>query len=186
MEAKKILRETEEKMKKTIESVQREFAHIRTGRAHPNLVEGIHVDYYGAPTLIKQIASITVPDARLLVIQPWDVSAIAEIERAIIKANLGLNPNNDGKVIRLSIPQLSRERRDELAKMVKDMTEDGRVSLRTIRRDAIEVVRHMEKDSKITEDERFRAQDDIQKITDKYIGKVDETLKNKEKELAEF
>ncbi|MBU2540579.1 MAG: ribosome recycling factor [Candidatus Omnitrophica bacterium] len=186
MEVKTILRETEDKMKKTIESVQREFAHIRTGRAHSSIVEGIHVDYYGAPTLIKQIASISVPDARLLVIQPWDVSAIAEIEKAIIKANLGLNPTNDGKIIRLSIPQLSRERRDELAKMVKDMAEDGRVSLRTIRRDAVEIVRHLEKDSKITEDERFRTQDNIQKITDRCISKVDEILKNKEKELVEF
>lgn len=186
MHVKNILRETEEKMKKTRESVHREFVHVRTGRAHPSLVEGIYVDYYGAPTLLKQIASISVPDARLLVVQPWDVSAIPEIEKAIVKANLGFNPVNDGKIVRLSIPQLSEERRDELKKQVKDMAEYGRVSLRTIRRDSIETVRRMEKDSKISEDERFKAQDEIQKITDKVIEKIDGILKAKEKELAEF
>lgn len=186
MDLKQILHETEEKMRKAIDSVARELVHIRTGRAHPSLVEGVHIDYYGTPTLIKQIASISVPDARLLVIQPWDVSAMAEIEKAIIKANLGITPANDGKVIRLSIPQLSKERREELKKQVKELTENGKVSLRTIRRDAIEQIRVLEKDSKITEDDRFKTQDEIQKLTDRYIEKVDETLKNKEKELEEF
>ncbi len=186
MDLKQILHETEEKMKKAIDSVARELVHIRTGRAHPSLVEGVHIDYYGTPTLIKQIASISVPDARLLVIQPWDVTAMAEIEKAIIKANLGITPANDGKVIRLSIPQLSKERREELKKQVKELTENGKVSLRTIRRDAIEQVKGLEKDSKITEDDRFKTQDEIQKLTDRYIERVDETLKNKEKELEEF
>ncbi|MEW6009181.1 MAG: ribosome recycling factor [Candidatus Omnitrophota bacterium] len=186
MDIKQILHETEDKMKKAIDSVARELIHIRTGRAHPSLVEGVHIDYYGAPTLIKQIASISVPDARLLVIQPWDVSAMAEIEKAIIKANLGITPVNDGKVIRLSIPQLSKERREELKKQVKELIENGKVSLRTIRRDAIEQVRSLEKDSKITEDDRFKEQDEIQKLTDRCIAKIDEILKNKEKELEEF
>lgn len=186
MDVKQVLHETEDKMKKSVEAVSREFTHIRTGRAHPSLIEGIHIDYYGTATLVKQIASISVPDARLLVIQPWDTSVLAEIERAIIKANLGIMPANDGKVIRLSIPPLSKERRTELAKMVKDMAENGRVSLRTIRRDAVEVVKKLEKDAKISEDDCFKTQEEIQKITDRYIAKVDEILKAKEKELAEF
>jgi ribosome recycling factor len=186
MDVKQILHDTEDKMKKSVDAVGREFAHVRTGRAHPSLIEGIHIEYYGTPTLVKQIASISVPDARLLVIQPWDTTIIAEIEKAIIKANLGIMPANDGKVIRLSIPQLSKERRAELAKMVKDMAENGRVSLRTIRRDAVEAVKRLEKDSKIAEDDCFKAQEEIQKITDKHIAKVDEVLKAKEKELAEF
>jgi ribosome recycling factor len=186
MDTKNILVETEEKMRKGLEAVQREFAHVRTGRAQPGLVEGVHVDYYGTPTLLKQIASISVPDARLLVIQPWDVSAIPEIEKAIQKANLGLTPTNDGKVVRLSIPQLSKERREELKKQAKDMAEDGRVSLRTIRRDEIERVRHLEKDSKITEDDRFKSQEEIQKITDRYIEKIDQILKEKEEEIVKF
>ncbi len=186
MDLKTILHETEEKMRKSIEAVGREFVHVRTGRAHPSLIEGIHIDYYGTPTMVKQIASISVPDARLLVIQPWDATAIPEIEKAITKANIGITPVNDGKVIRLSIPHLSKERREELKKQAKDIAEDGRVSLRTIRRDEIERVKQLEKDSKISEDDRFKAQEEIQKITDRYIAKVDETLKVKDKELDEF
>lgn len=186
MTSKDIVKEAEDKMKKAMESVAREFSEISTGRANPHLVEGIKVDYYGTPTLIKQIASISVPDARLIIIQPWDVTAIAEIEKAILKANLGLNPANDGKIIRLSIPQLSKERRDELVKLVKDLTEKGRISLRTIRRDANELVKKLESDKTISEDDRFRAQDEIQKITDKSIEKIDNFLKDKEKELSQF
>jgi ribosome recycling factor len=186
MTIKDVLRNTEEKMKKAIEACNREFSEIRTGRASPSLVEGLHVDYYGTPTLLKQIASISIPDARLIVIQPWDPSALAEIEKAILKSNLGITPSNDGKIIRLSIPQLSKERREELTKVVKNMAEDGRVSLRTIRRDANEDVKKLENDKMISEDDRFRAQDEIQKLTDKYIEKIEEILKNKEKELTDF
>ncbi|MDD5044141.1 MAG: ribosome recycling factor [Candidatus Omnitrophica bacterium] len=186
MDAKTIIRETEEKMNKALDAVTREFSEVRTGRAHPGLVEGMHIDYYGAPTLLKQLASISVPDPHLIVIQPWDPTAIAEIEKAIMKSNLGVQPSNDGKLVRLSIPQLSKERREELAKLIKKMAEDGRISLRTIRRDANEAAKKMEDDKIISEDERFRVQDEIQKITDRHIAKIEETLKTKEKEVVEF
>ncbi|MDD5166528.1 MAG: ribosome recycling factor [Candidatus Omnitrophica bacterium] len=186
MTAKEILHNTEEKMKKALESVTREFSEIRTGRASPTLVEGLHIDYYGTPTLLKQLASISVPDAHLIAIQPWDPTAIAEIEKAIMKSNLGINPSNDGKLIRLSIPSLSKERRQELAKVVHDMSEEGRVSLRTIRRDAKEALEKLEKDKAISEDDKFRGIDELQKLIDKYTGRVDELLKSKEKEITEF
>lgn len=186
MTTKDILHGAEEKMKKALESVTREFSEIRTGRASPALVEGMHIDYYGTLTLLKQLASISAPDAHLLVIQPWDVSAIPEIEKAIMKSSLGITPSNDGKVIRLSVPQLSKERRQELAKVIHKMSEDGRISLRTIRRDAKEHLEKMEKDKLISEDDKFRGVDELQKQIDKYIAKVDEILKNKEKEVLEF
>ncbi len=186
MTVREIINGAEEKMKKSFESVTREFAEIRTGRASPTLVEGMHVDYYGTPTLLKQLASISAPDAHLLVIQPWDVSAIPEIEKTIMKSNLGITPSNDGKVIRLSVPQLSKERRQELAKVVHKMSEEGRISLRTIRRDAKEHLEKLEKDKVISEDDKFRGVEDLQKHVDKYIAKVDELLKNKEKEILEF
>ncbi len=186
MAAKEILHNAEDKMKKTIEAVTREFSEIRTGRASPSMVEGLHIDYYGTPTMLKQLASISVPDAHLLMIQPWDVSAIVEIEKAIMKSNLGVNPSNDGKVIRLSVPQLSKERRQELAKVVHKMSEEGRVSLRTVRRDAKEHLEKLEKDKVITEDDKFKGIEVLQKLVDKYIAKIDEILQNKEKELAEF
>jgi len=186
MTTKEILHAAEEKMKKALESVIREFSEVRTGRASPTLVEGIYIDYYGTPTLLKQLASISAPDAHLLVIQPWDASAIAEIEKAIMKSNLGINPSNDGKVIRLSVPQLSKERRQELAKVIHKMSEEGRISLRTIRRDAKEHLEKMEKDKVVSEDDKFRGIDELQKHVDKYIARVDELLKNKEKEVLEF
>ena len=186
MTTREILHNSEEKMKKAVDSVIREFSEVRTGRAHPGLVEGLHIDYYGTPTLVKQLASISVPDAHLIVIQPWDVTAIAEIEKAIMKSNLGINPSNDGKVIRLSVPPLSKERRLEMVKVVHQMTEEGRVSLRTIRREAKEALEKLEKDKVIPEDDKFRGIDELQKSVDKYIAKVDELLKNKEKEILEF
>ncbi len=186
MTVKEIINGAEEKMKKAFESVTREFSEIRTGRASPTLVEGMHVDYYGTPTLLKQLASISAPDAHLLVIQPWDISAIAEIEKTIMKSSLGITPSNDGKVIRLSVPQLSKERRQELAKVVHKMSEEGRISLRTIRRDAKELLEKLEKDKAISEDDKFRGIEELQKHVDKYIAKVDELLKNKEKEVLEF
>jgi ribosome recycling factor len=186
MTTKENLHNAEEKMKKACESMAREFAEIRTGRASPTLVEGLHVDYYGTPTLLKQMASISAPDAHLLVIQPWDITAIVEIEKAIMKSNLGITPSNDGKVIRLSVPQLSKERRQELAKVVHKMSEEGRVSLRTIRRDSKEALEKSEKDKLVSEDEKFRGIDELQKLVDKYIARIDELLKIKEKEVLEF
>lgn len=186
MTTKEILHQTEEKMKKALESVNREFSEIRTGRASPHLVEGLHIDYYGTPTLLKQLASISTQDAHLLVIQPWDISVIPEVEKSILKSNLGVTPSNDGKLIRLSFPQPSKERRQELAKQLHQMSEAGRVSLRTIRRDAKEHLEKLEKDKVVSEDDKFRGIDELQKLVDKYIGKVDELLKLKEKEILEF
>jgi len=186
MALKNFLRETEEKMKKTLDAVLREFSEVRTGRANPHIVEGIKIDYYGTATSIKQLASISIPDARLIVIQPWDPSVIPEIEKSILKSNLGINPINDGKIIRLPIPQLSKERREELAKAVKELAEKGRISLRTIRRDSNDAAKKLEQDKKIPEDDRFKAQEEVQKLIDKYIGKIDTLLKEKEKELLEF
>ena len=186
MTTKEILHSTEEKMRKSIEAVTREFGEIRTGRASPTMVEGLHVDYYGTPTMLKQMASISVPDAHLLAIQPWDVTAIPEIEKAIAKSNLGVTPSNDGKVIRISVPQLSKERRLELVKVVHKMAEEGKISLRTVRRDAKEHIEKLEKDKIVSEDEKFKGIEELQKLVDKYIGKVDEILKSKEKEVTEF
>lgn len=186
MTVKELLHATEEKMKKAFESVTRQYSEVRTGRANPMLVEGLHVDYYGTPTLLKQLASITVPDQHLIVIQPWDPTAIVEIEKSIMKSNLGVNPSNDGKMIRISLPPLSKERRQELVKLVHTMSEEGRVSLRTIRRDAKEAVEKLEKDKLITEDDKFRGIDELQKLVDRHIVKIDELVKNKEKEILEF
>ena len=186
MSIKENLFNTEERMKKAFESMNRQFHEVRTGRASPTLVEGLHIDYYGTPTMLKQLAAISAPDAHLIVIQPWDVTAIVEIEKAILKSNLGLSPSNDGKLIRISVPQLSKERRQEMAKLVHKMSEDGRVSLRTIRRDAKETLEKLEKDKIVSEDEKFRGIDELQKIVDKYIAKIDELLQSKEKEILEF
>ncbi len=185
MTTKDILHNTEEKIKKAVESVAREFSEVRTGRAHPGLVEGLHIEYYGTSTLLKTLASISVPDAHLIVIQPWDITIIPEVEKAIMKSNLGITPSNDGKLIRLSIPPLSQERRQELAKLVNKMTEEGRVSLRTIRREAKEALEKLEKDKVIAEDDKFRGIDELQKLVDKYIAKIDELLKIKDKEILE-
>jgi len=186
MNTREIIQKAEENMKKVISSCMREFSTVRTGRASPAIVEGIHVDYYGTPTMLKQLANISIPDARLIVIQPWDISAIGEIEKAIIASNLGITPNNDGKLIRLAVPALSKERREELAKLVKKMAEESRVSLRTIRRDANESVNKLEDDKAISEDDKFKSQDTIQKLTDKYIAEIDKVLAEKEKEIIEF
>ncbi|MFH0763004.1 MAG: ribosome recycling factor [Candidatus Omnitrophota bacterium] len=186
MTTKDVLHDSEEKMKKAFDSVMREFSEVRTGRASPHLVEGLHIDYYGVPTLLKQLASISVPDAHLITIQPWDISAVAAIEKAIMQSSLGITPSNDGKIIRLVVPQLSKERRQEMAKVLHKMSEEGRISLRTIRRDAKEGLEKLNKDKAITEDDKFRGIDSLQKIVDKYIAKVDELLKSKEKEVLEF
>lgn len=183
---KDILRDAEDRMKKSAEVLAHEFSTVRTGRATPALVDGIRVDYFGTPTPLKSLAAISTPDAKLIVIQPWDASVSGDIEKAILKSDLGITPVNDGKVIRLQIPDLSKERRIELAKVVKKMTEDARISVRNVRHSAIEHLKKIEKDKIITEDEKFTGQDAIQKLTDKYIAKVEELLAAKEKEITEI
>jgi len=185
MSVKEILKDTEEKMKKSIDSAKREFSEVRTGRAHPGLIEGMHVDYFGTPTPFKQLAAISTPDPRTVIIQPWDVSVIPEIEKAITNSKLGVSPTNDGKIVRISIPPLSEERRMELKKVVKDMAEKSRISLRTIRRDANDKLKKLQNDKTISEDDYFKSHEDVQKITDKYIKEIDTLLDDKGKSLME-
>ena len=183
MNVKEAIQEADAKMRKVFESVLREFSEVRTGRAHPALVEELHINYYGAPTPIKQLAAVSAPDPSSLVIQPWDPNALVEIEKAILNSKLGITPNNDGKVIRLAVPHLSEERRKEMAKVVKDMAEKGRVSLRTVRRDANDKIAKMKKDNVISEDDNFKGQEEVQKLTDKHIKEVDMVLEKKNKDL---
>jgi len=170
-------------MGKAVEALQKELATIRTGRAHPGLVEHLRVDYYGAPTPLNQLATINVPEPRLLVIQPWDRQSLGAIEKAIHKADLGLNPINDGNVIRLAIPQLTEERRKELAKVVRKKVEEGRVAVRNVRRDCHDELRRLQKEKEISEDAQFRAQEDLQKLTDGFIEEVERVGEEKEAEL---
>jgi ribosome recycling factor len=171
------------RMKKTSENFKTEISRIRTGRASPVLLDGIRIDYYGQQIPLNQIAGIAVPEARLLVLQPYDKSAIPEIERAINKAGLGLNPRNDGNVIRIQIPMLSDERRGELVKLVRKLAEDARIAVRNIRRDGIEKVKALEKSKEISEDESKDADKKIQEITDNATDEINEILKNKEQEI---
>lgn len=171
------------KMEKTLSVFENNLAEIRAGRANPAILNKIKIDYYGVPTPISQVAGISVPEARLIVIQPWDASVLKEIEKEILKADIGINPNNDGKVIRLNFPELNEERRKEIVKDIKKIAEESKVALRAIRRDAIDAAKQEQKDSVITEDELKVAEDEIQKITDKYVGEVDTLLANKEKEV---
>jgi len=184
MTAKELIHDTETKMKKTVEATLREFSTVRTGRASGAILDNIKVEYYGTPTPLKQVAAVTTPDARLIVVQPWDKNVLGDIEKAILKSDLGISPTNDGKNIRLTIPPLTQERRAELDKVLKKIAEDGHVSIRTGRHHAIEGIRKLEKDKVITEDEKFKAQEDIQKLTDKYIKEIDTALAAKEKEIA--
>ena len=183
MNAKEIIQDVETKMKKTVESTNREFSAIRTGRASIGLVDGIRVECYGAATPLKQLGSITTPDARNILITPWDKSILADVERAIIKSDIGIMPVNDGKALRLSIPPLTDERKAELDKILKKIAEDGRVSIRTSRHGAVEHTKKAEKDKTLTEDERFNTQEEIQKLTDKYIKEIDTILAAKEREI---
>lgn len=177
--------EAEERMDKAVQVFVEQVRGIRTGRASPALVENIKVDYYGSPTPLKQIAAISVPDARLLVIRPYDPGALGEIEKALQKSELGLNPANDGKVVRLPIPPLSEERRQQLAKQLKGMGEQAKVAVRNVRRDAMKTAEAEEKDKKITEDEKFKIKDSLQKFTEEYEKKTDEGLEKKTKEILE-
>ena len=185
MSAQPVLRETEDKMKKSLEVVSQYFAQVRTGRANVGMVEHLRVDYYGTTTPLKQMANITIPDPRLILIHPWDAGAIKLIEKAILESDLGISPVVDGKMVRLPIPALSRERREELAKIVKKQAEEGHVVLRSMRREANEKMKSLEKDKKVTEDESFKAQAEVQKLTDRYIQLIDQAQAAKEKELTQ-
>lgn len=180
-----LYQDTEKKMEKTIESLGRDLAAIRTGRASLSILDGITLEYYGSQSPLNQVATLSIPESRLIVIQPWDPTSIKDIEKAIMRSELGLTPNNDGKVIRLPIPTLTEERRVQLVKVVKRSGEDGKIAIRNIRRDAISEAKEFEKEKAISEDELRRAQDEIQKITDRFIQRVDELIGKKEKEVLE-
>ncbi len=174
-----------DKMDKTIDTLKRELHSVRTGRATPALLDRIHVDYYGTPTPVNQLANISVPEPRLLVIQPWDKGIIQEIEKAIQKSDLGLNPMNDGSVIRIAIPPMTEERRVELVKLVRKMGEDAKVAIRNLRRDANDDIRKQEKAGELSTDESRRRQEDVQKLTDQYIQEVDKLIRDKEQDIME-
>ena len=173
----------EEKMKKSLNVLNDELASVRAGRANPKILDKILVEYYGTPTPINQVANIMVPEARMITIQPWDASLLKEIEKEIQKADIGINPNNDGKMIRLVFPELTEERRKELAKEIKKISEDAKVVIRNIRRDGIDEFKTKQKNSEITEDDLRGAEDQIQKLTDKYIALIDAATSDKEKEI---
>jgi ribosome recycling factor len=181
-----IIQKLKDEMETTISSLDKSFRRVRTGRASVSLLDGIKVDYYGTPTPITQVATLSVPESRLIVISPWDATVIGAIEKAIQKSDLGLMPSNDGKIIRLAIPQLTEERRKELVKVVKKMAEEGKIKLRNARRDANEELKNIKKNNKMTEDELFVAQEEVQKLTDRYIEKTDKILAAKEKEIMEI
>ncbi len=180
-----ILKKFKEKMSNAVEHTRNEMMHIRTGKASPNLLDNIKVEYYGNPTPLRQIANVTAPEARLLVVQPFDKNALKDIEKAIMTSDLGLNPQNDGNIIRIPIPMLTSERREELIKIVKRFAEEGRISVRNARREANEFVKREEKASNISEDESHRLQDVIQKETDKYVENIDKFLEKREAEIRE-
>lgn len=183
--AKQVFAEAEEKMKKTLEALQREFTAIRTGKATTSLVDGVKVEYYGSMVPLTQVASVSVPDYKLLIIQPWEKKLIPEIAKAIQKSDLGLNPITDANVVRLPIPALTEERRKDLVKHVKKITEENKIALRNIRRDANEVLKKKEKDKEISEDDSRKGVEQVQKILDKHIQSADELLKKKEAEIME-
>lgn len=171
------------KMDKAIDNLGEKYSELRAGRANPAILNKVKIDYYGTSTPISQVAGISVPEARLIVIQPWDASVLKEIEKAILTADIGINPNNDGKVIRLNFPELNEERRKELAKDVRKMAEEAKVGVRAARRDGIDRAKALQKDGEMTEDEVKQAENDIQKMTDKSIEEIDKTAQDKEKEI---
>lgn len=181
-----VIADAERRMQKAIDNLKHELSSLRTGRAAPSLLDRVTVDYYGVPTQVNAMANVSAPDPRLLVIAPWDKNTIGAIEKAILKSDLGLNPTNDGKVIRLAIPQLTEERRRDMTKIVKKRTEEGRVALRNVRRDAHEDLKKAEKDKLISEDDLKRATERLQKVTDSFIASADEVGAHKEKEIMEF
>ena len=186
MDIDTILLDTEERMEKALAALERDFQKLRTGRATTALVDGIKADYYGTPTPISQMASVAVPDSRTITIQPWDKGGISVVEKAILKSDLGLTPVNDGKIIRISIPPLTEDRRKELGKLARKSGEEAKVAVRNVRRDANDQLKKLEKDKAISEDELKKATDDVQKLTDKYVAKVDEKCAAKEKEIMDL
>ena len=186
MDMDSILLDAEDRMEKALAAQDREFAKLRTGRATTALVDGIKADYYGTPTPISQMASVAVPDSRTLTIQPWDKGGMAAIEKAILKSDLGLTPVNDGKVIRINVPPLTEERRKDLVKVARKYTEDAKVAVRNVRRDANESLKKLEKDKVISEDELKKATDGVQKLTDRFVAETDRKCAAKEKEIMEI
>ncbi|HSO71650.1 MAG TPA: ribosome recycling factor [Thermodesulfobacteriota bacterium] len=182
----KVYQETRDKMEKALEALKKDFSRVRTGRATPTILDGIRVVYYGSPVPLNQVASVAVPDSRQITIQPWDLKAIGDIEKAILKSELGLTPINDGKIIRINIPSLTEERRRDLVKVTKKMAEEARVVSRNIRREANEALKSLKKDKAISEDDLFKAQDEVQKITKETIERVDKIGEEKEKEIMQF
>lgn len=180
------VKETKLRMENTIENVRSEFGKLRTGKASPALLDGITVDYYGSNMPIRQVANVSAPEPRLLVIQPWEKSMLSEIEKAILKSDLGLNPSNDNMVIRIPIPQLNQERREDLVKVAKKIAEENKIAIRNVRRDANDKLKKAEKNHDISEDDMHRSMDKIQDITDQYSDKIDELLKRKEDEIMEI
>lgn len=181
-----VMDESKQRMEKTLQSLDKEFRRLRTGRASAALLEGVKVDYYGTLTPIEQLASISVPDSRTISIQPWDRAAFKDVEKAIQKSELGLNPINDGKLIRVNIPPLTEERRRDLAKVARKFTEESKIGIRNIRRDANDALKRQEKGKEISEDELRKAQDEVQKLTDEFIARADAALAAKEKEIMEI
>ena len=175
--------EIKEKMNKSIDNLNEKFTEVRAGRANPAILNKVKIDYYGTPTPINQVAGVSVPEARLIVIQPWDMSILKEIEKAILASDIGINPNNDGKVIRLAFPELNEERRKELVKDIKKLAEECKVAIRNSRRDGMDLAKKLQKDGEMTEDELKQAENEIQKLTDKSIEEIDKLLDNKEKEI---
>lgn len=173
----------EEKMKKALSVLEEQLAGVRAGRANPKILDKILVEYYGVPTPINQLANVMVPEARMITIQPWDANVLKEVEKAILKSDIGINPNNDGKIIRLVFPELTEDRRKELVKEIKKMAEETKIVLRNVRRDGIEEFKAKQKASEITEDDLRNAEEEIQKITDKYVALVEKTIGEKEKEI---
>jgi len=173
-------------MQKSIDALENDLKKIRTGRASLSILDDIRVDYYGTLTPLNQMASLSTPESRLIMIQPWDVSVIKDVEKAILKSDLGLMPSNDGKVIRISIPPLTEERRKQLVKVIYKKSEEHKISVRNIRRDTNDLLKSLKKDGDISEDDAFKAQDQVQKITDEHIKLIDDVCKNKEKEILEF
>ena len=175
--------EIKEKMDKSIDNLNEKFAEVRAGRANPAILNKVKIDYYGTPTPINQVAGVSVPEARLIVIQPWDMSILKEIEKAILASDIGINPNNDGKVIRLAFPELNEERRKELVKDIKKLAEECKVAIRNSRRDGMDLAKKLQKDGEMTEDELKSAENKIQELTDNAIQEIDKLLDNKEKEI---
>ena len=178
-----ILTELQNKMEKSLENTKEKFSHVRAGRASVSMLDGVTVEAYGSPTPLNQVGTVSAPEARLLTIDPWDKSLIPVIEKSILQANLGFNPSNDGKIIRLAVPELTEERRKEYVKLVKKEAEEGKIAIRNVRKDINNKLRKLEKDSEITEDELKSSEEKVQKMTDKFVAAVDEALAKKEKEL---